>query len=327
MNTTATGGGAGQLSQEVMSYLDKDFLKKSLQQNPHRVGFKLKSHTQNSGKTITWVRQDVPTTTGATTAVTEGTTPTAIDLTNNTVSATLAVYGRHTVVSDLLNYTSIDEAANEKKDTMASHASAVADTLARELLYTGSTVQFANGRSTLAGVVAGDNLTSTEVRKAVRALKKNNALSYEDGYFIGKVGPDTSFDLMGDTTWVNAHTYKDGQELYAGELGKLYGVRFVECSSNQKSEMSGGTPDISIYSNFIHGQQAFGAVNLEGAPKAANSNERGRRNMQLIVKQDTGNNDTSNPLNLYFTIGWKFVDALATLNSTWSVNIKTAATS
>lgn len=79
----------------MMTYLDKDFLQKSLQANPHRVGFKLKNHTQNSGKTINWVRQDVPTTTGATTAVTEGTTPTAIDLTDNTVSATLAVYGSY----------------------------------------------------------------------------------------------------------------------------------------------------------------------------------------------------------------------------------------
>jgi N4-gp56 family major capsid protein len=121
-----------------MSYLSNDFLEKSLQKNPHRVGFKLKKHTQNSGKTITWVRQDIPSTSGVTTAVTEGTTPTAIDLTDNTVSATLAVYGRHTVVTDLLNYTSIDEAAEEKKNTMATHASNVADTLAREVMYTGA---------------------------------------------------------------------------------------------------------------------------------------------------------------------------------------------
>lgn len=315
MNTTSS------LSPEMMTYLDKDFLKKSLQQNPHRVGFKLKNHTQNSGKTINFTRQDIPATTGATTAVTEGTTPTAIDLTDNTVAATLAVYGRHTVVTDLLNYTSIDEAANEKKDTMAVHASNVADTLARELMYTGSTVQFANSRSALASVVAGDNLTAVEIRKAVRTLKKNNTSAYSDGYFIGKVGPDTSYDLMGDSTWVNAHTYKDGSNLYAGELGKLYGVRFVECSSNQKSESS----TVTVFSNFIHGQDAFGAVSLEGAPKAANSNQAGRRNMQLIVKQDQGNNDTSNPLNLYFTIGWKFLDALATLNANWAVNIKSAA--
>jgi N4-gp56 family major capsid protein len=320
MNTTATGGGAGQLSQEVMTYLSNDFLEKSLQLNPHRVGFKLKTHTQNSGKSITWVRQDIPVNGTATTALTEGTTPTAIDLTDNTVTATLAQYGRHTVVSDFLNYVSVDEAASEKKDTMAVHASNVADTLARELMYTGSTVQFANSRGSLAAVVANDNLTSTETRKAARTLKKANATPYEDGFFIGKIGPDTSFDLMADTTWVNAHTYKDGSNLYQGEVGKLFQVRYVECSSNQKSEAS----TVTVYSNFIHGKNAFGAVNLAGQPKAANGSDRGARNMQLIVKQP-GKEDTSNPLDLYFTIGWKFLDALATLNSTWSVNIKSAA--
>lgn len=313
-NTTLT------LTQEMMIYLDSDFMEKALQLNPHRVGFKFKTHKQNSGKTITWVRQDIPANGTATTALTEGTTPTAIDLTDQTVSATLAQYGRHTQTSDFLNYTSIDEAATEKKDTMAVHASNVADTLARELLYTGSTVQFANSRASLATIAAGDNLTSTEIRKALRTLKKNNARPYEDGFFIGKIGPDTSYDLMGDTVWVNAHTYKDGNALYQGEIGKLFGVRFVECSSNQKSEAS----TVTVYSNFIHGMNAFGAVNLAGEPKAATNNDRGGRNMQLIVKQpDAG--DTSNPLNLYMTIGWKFLDALATLNSTWGVNIKSAA--
>lgn len=310
------------LTQEMMTYLDSDFLKKSLQLNPHRVGFKFKNHTQNSGKTINWARQDIPALGTATTALTEATTPTAIDLTDQSVSATLAVYGRHTVVSDLLDYTSIDEAANEKKDTMATHASVVADTLARELMYTGSTVQFANSRASLATIAASDILTSTEIRKAVRTLKKNNAMPFEDGYFIGKVGPDTVYDLMADTTWVNSHTYKDGVNLYDGEIGRLFGARFIECSSNQKTEAS----TVTVYSNFIHGQQAFGAVSLEGAPKASKDEGRGRRNMQLIIKQDGGNNDTSNPLSLYFTIGWKFLDALATLNATWSVNIKTAAT-
>lgn len=309
------------LTQEMMTFLDKDFLEKSLQLNPHRVGFKLKKHTQNSGKTINWARQDVPANGTATTPVTEGVTPTAIDLTDNTVSATLAVYGRHTVVTDLLNYTSIDEAANEKKDTMAVHASNVADTLAREVMYTGSTTQFANSRASLSTIAAGDNMNSTETRKAVRTLKKNNATPYDDGFFIGKIGPDTSYDLMGDSVWVNAHTYKDGSNLYQGEVGKLFQVRFVEASSNQKSEAS----TVTVYSNFIHGQNAFGAVNLQGAPKASDTNTRGGRNMQLIVKKDSSGNDTSNPLDLYFTIGWKFLDALATLNSNWSVNIKTAA--
>jgi N4-gp56 family major capsid protein len=246
MNTTATGGGAGQLSPEVMSYLSKDFLEKSLQLNPHRVGFKLKTLQQNSGKTITWPRMAVPANGSAATALTEGTTPTAIDLTEDSVTATLSQYGRHTTVSDMLNYVSVDEAASEKKDVMAIHASNIADTLARELMYSGSTVQFAAARSALANITASDILTANETKKAARTLKKNNATPYEDGYFIGKIGPDTAFDLMADAVWVAISEYQDAGKVYQGEVGKLFQVRYVEASSNQKSESS----TVTVYSTL-----------------------------------------------------------------------------
>lgn len=315
MNTTGT------LTPEVMSYLSSDFLEKSLQLNPHRIGFKLKTLPQNSGKTITWPRQAIPAIGSATTALTEGTTPTAIDITEDSVTATLAQYGRHTQVSDFLNYTSVDEAASEKKDTMAVHASNVADTLARELMYTGSTVQYAANRGSLSAITSADVLNSTETKKAVRTLKKANAMPYADGYYIGKIGPDTSYDLMADAVWVAVSEYQDSKNIYAGEVGSLFQVRYVECTSNQKSESS----TVTVFSNFIHGMNAFGAVNLAGQPAAANENQRAdQRNMQLIIKMG-GAQDTSNPLDLFFTIGWKFVDALATLNANWAINVKTAA--
>lgn len=313
--------GTGSLTSEMMSYLSSDFLEKAIQLNPHRVGFKLKGLPQNMGTTVKWPREAVPAVGSANTPLTEGTTPTAIDISGDSVTATLAQYGRHTVITDFMGYTSIDEASTEKKDTMAAHASKVADTLARDLMWTGSTIQYAASRSGLSSVTSADVMNSTESRRAVRTLKKNDAMPYADGFFIGKIGPDTEFDLMGDTVWVNAHTYKDGDNLYQGEVGKLFKVRFTSASSNQKSEAS----TVTVFSNFIHGMAAFGAVNLEGQAAAPSDPNGGRQhNMQLIVKI-SNQNDTSNPLDLYFTIGWKFADALATLNAAWAINVKSAA--
>lgn len=300
MDTTST------LSNEMMSFLSDEFLERSQAQNIHREGLKKKKFAKNSGKTITWNRYTPQA--ASTTAITEGTTPSPLTVTSGTVSATVAEYGRHLKVSSMLYGTSIDKEAQEKTALMSQHANETLDTLARDELFTGATVQYANSRANLAAVVSGDNLSTTEIRKGVRTLKKANANAYDDGYFLGKVGPDTSYDLMGDTTWVNAHTYKDGKELYKGELGRLHRVRFLECSSNQKSEASTTT----VYSNFIHGKEAIGEVDLEGG------------NLRLIIKQG-GKQDTSNPLDLYMTIGWKAIDAVKTLNTTWIVNIKTAA--
>lgn len=299
-NTTST------LSNEMMTFLINDFLARSEALNIHSEGAKKRTHSQNSGKTMTWNRYTPLA--AATTALTEATNPTENNIASATVSATVAEYGNFDKISSLLYGTSIDRAAKEKVEVLAQNASETLDTLVRNELFTGATTQFAAARTALTAVTSADVLTVAEIRKAVRTLKKNNAITYGDGYFLGKVGPDTSFDLMGDTTWVNAHSYKDGGELYKGELGKLHRVRFLECSSNQKSEAS----TVTVYSNFIHGQEAIGTVDLAGG------------NKQLIIKE-SDKSDTSNALNMFMTIGWKATFATKTLNSSWIVNIKSAA--
>jgi N4-gp56 family major capsid protein len=299
-NTTST------LSNEMMTFLIANFLERSQQQNIHAEGAKVRVHPEASGKTMTWNRYTPLA--AASTALTEATNPSEQNISSATVSATLAEYGNFDKLSSLLNGTSIDRLAKEKTEVMAQNASETLDTLVRNELFSGATVQYAGAKSALTGVAASDVLSIAEVRKAVRTLKKNNALPYGDGYFLGKIGPDTSYDLMNDTVWVNAHSYKDGQELYKGEVGKIARVRFLECSSNQKSESSTAT----VFSNFFHGQEAIGTVDLSG------------NNMKLIIKQ-SDKSDTSNPLNMFTTVGWKATFATKTLNPLWVVNVKSGA--
>lgn len=300
-NTTST------LTGEMMTFLQKTFLERSQQLNIHGEGAKEVSHSKNNGASVKFNRYSPLT--AATTALTEGVNPSESNISGATVTATVAEYGNYDKISSLLNATSIDRAAREKTNVIAQNASETIDTLDRNELYNGATVQFAGGKSALSSVAASDVLSVVEIRKAVRALKKKNAMVYGDGYFLGKVGPDTAFDLQADSTWVNAHTYKDGAELYKGELGKLHRVRFLEASSNQKSESS----TVTVFSNFIHGQEAFGRVKLDGD------------NFHLIIKEPTGS-DTSNPLDMFMTVGWKADGyAVKTLNADWIVNVKSAA--
>lgn len=295
------------LTGEMMTFLIANFLDRSVQQNIHAEGALTRVHPQNSGKTMTWNRYTPLS--AATGALTEATNPAATNISAATVSATVSEYGATDTISSLLYGTSIDRAAKEKSEVMAQNASETIDTLVRNELFTGATVQFAGSKAALTAIAASDVLSLVEVRKAVRTLKKNNANPYGDGYFLGKVGPDTSFDLMADTVWVNAHSYKDGNELYKGEVGKIQRVRFLEASANQKSESSTAT----VFSNFFHGQQAIGTIDLAGT------------NMKLIIKQ-SDKSDTSNPLNMFMTIGWKATFATKTLNANWLINVKTGAT-
>ena len=300
------------LTDELIKYIDKLYLERSVALNIHTEGAKEKTLSKNSGKTVTWNRRSPKAV--ATTALTEGVTPTESQITTNKVTATLAGYGNWEKISSLLYNTGLDAEAKESIEVMGQNASETIDTLVRNELHAGGTVQFAAGRANLAAMTADDVLTLAEIRKAVRALKKKNALTYGDGFFLGKIGPDTSYNLMADTAWLDAQKYTARKELYRGEVGSIHKVRFLEASSNQMSEKGGASNLVDVYSNFIHGKEAFGTVDLSG---------QGRKKL-IIKRSDSG--DTSNPLNQFHTIGWK-AEAFATktLNPDWIVNIKTGA--
>ena len=272
----------------------------------HGEGAQKNTHPKGEGKTIQWNRYSPLA--AATTPLAEGLNPSEVDLTAAQVTAALSEYGNVIKITKLLKLTSIDKDATEKVEVLGQNLGETIDTLDREALFAGATVQLANGKTALTAIAATDTMSATEVRKAVRTLQVNKAMKYPDGYFIGKIGPYTEFDIKGDTTWVNAATYSDVKKLYQGEVGSLYGVRFVNVT-NQKSESS----TVTVYSNFIHGANAFAKYDLSGdVPK-----------LYIKVPDES---DTSNPTDRYSTIGWAGSYVAKVLISEWVLNVKTGAT-
>jgi N4-gp56 family major capsid protein len=294
------------LSTELMTYYESKFIERAKNILVHAQGFQKATHGKNAGKIIRMNRYTALSV--ASTALTEGANPAEVSIAGANVDVTLAEYGNTVKVAKLLSLTSIDREGQEKTELLGQNMGETLDDLARKDMYGGETAQLAGAKSALTDVAATDTFSAAEVRKAVRTLKVNKALRYADGYFLGKVGPYSAYDLMGDTTWVNAHTYKDGANLYQGEIGRLHGVRFVE-TNYQKSESS----TVTVYSNFIHGDKAIGEYNLEGdMPK-------------LYIKVPTSS-DTSNPADRYSTIAWAGVYAAKVLVATWILNVKSGAT-
>lgn len=293
------------LSNEMKTYYESTFLKTGQYVLRHGEGAQKNTHPKGEGKKIRFNRYQplAP----ATTPLTEGSNPAESNLTSTIVEATLAEYGNTVKISKLLKLTSIDKEAAHKVELLGQNMGETLDTLAREELFTGATVQLANGRSTLAQITTGDNLTATEVRKAKRQLEKNLAIPYKDGFFLGKIGPDTNFDLINDSVWVNAKTYSDTKDLYKGETGELYGIRFLNVTK-QKTE----TSTVDVYSNFIHGRDAFGEYDLSG-------------DIPRLYIKNPSEGDTSNPADRYSTISWAGAYVAKVLVAEWIINIKTAA--
>jgi len=195
-------------------------------------------------------------------------------------------------VSDILDLVAIDPVLDEMADVLGDQASDTLDQVARDVLAAGTSVQYAAGRASRVTVAAGDNLTVNEIRKAVRTLKRNNAKPLEGGDYVAIVEPGTTYDLQSDTKWEQAAQYAGSRQIFTGEIGRLYGVRFVE-TTNAKKFPGAGAAGVDVYCTLVIGKDAYGVVDVAGSG-----------NVQNIIKPH-GSAGTADPLNQRGTSGWK----------------------
>jgi N4-gp56 family major capsid protein len=246
------------LSHQVATYYEKSFLKRAMYEFIYDQGAQKRRQSANEGKVIKFNRFTPLSV--ITNTLSEGTNPTEVSLTGTTVSCTLAEYGSTVKISRFLTLTSIDANNKEKIDVIGQNMGESLDQLVRTELENG-TAQLAGGKAAVTDIAATDVLSASEVRKTVRTLEAAKAMTYPDGLYIGKVQPYTKADLLNDSTWINAKTYSDVKDLYRGEMGELYQVRFL-LSKNGKTTASTAT----VYHNYIHGANAFGTYDLAGDP-------------------------------------------------------------
>lgn len=301
------------LSQEMSTYYEKVFLARAEYEYIFSQGAQMRTQPANEGKSVVFTRHTPLAT--ATTALTEGTNPAEVSLTATNVTATLVEYGNTVKISRFLDLTSIDRNNKEKIEVVGQNMGETLDELTRNELFTGATTQFAGSKAALTDVGVTDILNVSELRRAVRTLKLAKARRYQDRIapWLGKVGPNTSYDLTTDSTFLSADIYDNGAEkLYNGELGKILGVRLIE-SPNQTETVDAGASSADIFSNFIHGSDAFGCIDLVGDKP------------QLYIIPHT-KIDSGNPAGRFSTVAWAASYVTKTLNAAWLINIKTGAT-
>lgn len=300
MTTQVTTG----LTQLMQTYYEKSFLERARDMRVFEQGAQMRRHPSNSGKSVRFSR--LTQLAKVTSALTEGSNPADVDLTAVNVDATLAEYGSKVTLSRFLTLTDIDQQNKEKIDLLGQNMGESLDELVRDELFTGATARLANGVAALTDIATSDILDADEVRAVVAQLKVNKALPFSGRFpWLGKASPQTTYDLMGDTTWENAKVYSDVDDLYRGEVGAIHGARIIE-STNPKTEAS----TVTVYSNFFHGRDAFGVIDLEGDP------------VKLHIVDHT-KIDSNNPAGRFGVASWAGSYVCKTLNSDWLINVKT----
>jgi len=290
------------LSQEVMTFYEKVFLARAEFDMILKEGGQMRTHGTNSGRTINFTRV-VPMGI-STTPLAEASNPSACQLTASTVAVTLSEYGATTITSKLLSLVSIDVNLKEKIEVVGQNMGETLNRIVRDELSNGTSF-LPNGHTT--GTASGsDVFSASAIRGMVQRLEINKARTYKDGMFMGKTTPQNKISLLGDNAWLNAKQYSDVKDLYKGEMGELFQVRWLlnkdVASANGDSSTAACTT--VLYYTYVHGADAFGSFDLSGdKPK-------------LYVYQGI---DSTNTTGRATYISWAGAYAAKLLNSDWSI--------
>ena len=223
-------------------------------------------------------------------ALEEGNPGAGTMLSETQVTVQIEQYGDWAGFSDKLDMSHLDLNIQRKVKLFGDAGGRSIDAVTREELATCPNVIYAGGKTSRATLTPADKLTSVELRKAVRTLKKAHAQTF-GGYYVAIVGPDTVYDLQDDDAFVKVSAYQDKENIYTGEVGRLFGVRLVETTEAKIFE-GAGADSANVASIIVLGQYAYGYTSWKGA------------NPRVIVKP-AGSSGTNDPLDQISTVGWK----------------------
>lgn len=300
MSTTANiGAGYGVASGNPLSNLSaemKEFYSQLLIKDVgpallHAQFLESESLPKNHGRTIEWRKwTDFE---KQTTPVTEGVTPKPMKLSVNPVRAELSQYIGWVLLTDQVQLMTIDNVLVEYTEKLSQNAKLSLDTITRERIIAGNddqnNVAFAGGANAISGLTATSLITPADVAKMATLLKNNNAPKI-DGAYVAIIHPAVSLDLMTNENWIDVTKYSAATRIFDGEIGKLYGVRFVESTEAKFTPAAGG--NVAYFTCLFFGR-GFGkkvAINSENA--------------RIIVKP-VGSSGSEDPGEQRGSVAWK----------------------
>jgi N4-gp56 family major capsid protein len=196
-----------------------------------------------------------------TTALTEGTAPTAQALTISTESFSATQLGGVYELSDLTVAESPHDLIAVAADHAAEQAAKTIDINTREIISAGSSVIYASTATSRATVASTMVLTGALVKRLVTELEVNNVQRFPDGFYRMIIHPRQKYDLLTDTAnggWIDSFRYtnESGGPLSRWEVGTYGGMRFF-VSSDAKTFATAGVSSANVYAGLAFGEGAY----------------------------------------------------------------------
>ena len=210
----------------------------------------------------------------ATTPLTEGVTPKGAAINITRVKGEPEQFGNYVSYTDQLDFFANDPSPEVLKyaELLTENQLETFEHLDAMELASGLNVFYAadaESRSELTDV-----LTVKDVRRAVTSLKRNKVQPADGTDYIAFIHPDVVYNIYNDEEWRQPHTYRDTKQLYDGEIGRLFGVRFIE---DPDAYVFRGEPFADKYDELsvakVDGNKIYIAETLETSDAAAISNK------------------------------------------------------
>lgn len=223
-------------------------------------------------------------------AIVEGTNPTSVTWGATSYGSGPFQYGILVQVSDLLVRDSaievVDACSEEVTKALARQVDAVIQTVVNSGV---NGVIYAGGKTSRAGIAAGDTLTQTEMTKAVTWMRSANAAGvkpFDGSYYVAVTHPAVNGDLMSNSqtgAWQDMARYSSVEDVRKGTTGTFRGVRYLESAHQQYYNST-----VNVFPTTLVGDQSFGWGFFQ-------------QPTPILVTTP----DSNNPLDLFTSIGGK----------------------
>lgn len=236
VQTTTLNAPGNDLSPEMKTFYDTQLLETGKPKLVHAQFGKEETIPKGGGKRIEWRR--IKSFKKALTPLTEGVTPDGGKVDVEKIEQELRQYGDYTTQSDLLELTTVDPLISEITMRHSDNMFLTMDTVTRNELQSGSNVFYApsvaaDGTVTKhtmrAELDENAKLTPDLIARVVAWIKKNNAPTI-DGSYVAIIHPYQAYDLQRNSEFIDVMKYQNSVKIFNGEIGKYYGMRFVETS-------------------------------------------------------------------------------------------------
>jgi len=235
INTTVSTASTAKFN---LDYYDRKLLEVAKTKWVHQQFGQKRTIPKNEGKTVKFRRYELFTPDAVTQKLTEGVKPAGQTLSQTEVNATVDQYGAYVEISDLLDLTAADPVIRDSVELLGEQLGTVVDWVTRDAMRAGASAHYAASRLNMKTITGSDKMTIAEIRKAVKTLKKSKARPFGDGNFVCIVDPDVSYDIQNDQLWKDIAVHADPERAYRGEIGRLFGIVFVETTEGYVSEQS-----------------------------------------------------------------------------------------